>query len=302
MTRCSGDVVGVAALPHGWDLGGLHDPGLVEAGKGHGLIGRQPQGEGQLDQAGQENCRPREGEARGHEELSQVGTGLHQGGEHGKGEDQGDSQGQQGVDQVPAQEGQVQLAELPLPAFHHGYALPDRGGCSQLRVVDEQIGGHGIAVADPQRAEEGAAHGQQREEQHPDAGGYQTGEQEQHQGVGEGKGHGPAQGGEKDDDIHQDHPAGHGEAVNEGAIPGGLLAVGPKGPPLVAKVHHCGVQDDQQGKKEGEGIQVKRREPDAGRPRQIGYGGHAGGQQEIDQRDLPEGGVGRAEPLPGAGL
>ena len=91
LTRCSGDVVGVAALPHGWDLGGLHDPGLVEAGKGHGLIGRQPQGEGQLDQAGQENCRPREGEARGHEELSQVGTGLHQGGEHGKGEDQGDS-------------------------------------------------------------------------------------------------------------------------------------------------------------------------------------------------------------------
>ena len=83
-----------------------------------------------------------------------------------------------------------------------------------------------------------------------------------------GKGHGPAQGGEKDDDIHQDHPAGHGEAVDEGAVPGGLLAVGPKGPPLIAQTHHHGIQGDQQGEKEGEGIQVDRGEPDAGRPRQ----------------------------------
>ena len=169
-------------------------------------------------------------------------------------------------------------------------------------MIDEQIGGHGIAVADPQRAEEGAAHGQQIEEQHPTAGRQQAGEQEQHQGEGEGKGHGPAQGGEKDDDIHQDHPAGHGEAVDEGAVPGGLLAVGPKGPPLIAQTHHHGIQGDQQGEKEGEGIQVDRGEPDAGRPRQIGHGGYAGGQQEIDQRDFPESGVGRADPLPGAGL
>ena len=160
-------------------------------------------------------------------------------------------------------------------------------------MIHEQIGGHGIPVGDPQD------HQKDRRIKHEeDQKGREPYHQNHQDGQQDGKQQGPAHRAGDDAQFHEQHPSGHGEAVDEGAVPHLLPAVDLQGPELIAEAHDGAVQSDEHGQKQGEYPPVGQ----VVRPQQIGGGGHAGGQEQIDQRDQPERRAGLPHPLPGPGL
>ena len=211
--------------------------------------------------------------------------------------------GQEQVDQLIAQKGQLQLEQLLFPAPHQDRAAADRQDGPVVRAVSQEIGGQSV----PQGG--GDHHHEQQSEIQEHSGRPGVGGR----GIGEHHGEGDredqrcqeigAQDPQEDAQLHQQDSSSHREALHQGADPRVQLPPGPQGPQAQAELDHGLIQDQQQLKEDLD--RVDKGYGGGPGPRggdQAEQPGHPGGHGDISQSHHPELGVGEGHPLPGLTL